>query len=146
MIDLYKDLIIDHGLNPRNKYIIKNYTHTAKGFNHFCGDSFTVYIDIINNNIINISFEGKGCSISTASASIMTISSKNKSLLYFEKTFDYLKNLLNNKDINEEYTNINILSNIKKFPSRIKCATLIWHTMQDAIKNGKINILTTDGK
>lgn len=75
----------------------------------------------------------------------MTISAKNKSILYFEKTFDYLKNLLNNKDINEEYTNINILSNIKNFPSRIKCATLIWHTMHDAIKNGKINILTTDG-
>lgn len=137
MIDLYKDLIIEHALNPRNKYIMKNYTHQAKGFNHFCGDSFTVYLELINKNIINISFEGKGCSISTASASIMTLSVKNKSISHFEKTFDYLKNLLNNKSIDEKHTNINILSNIKNFPSRIKCATLIWHTMHDAIKNGK---------
>lgn len=140
MIDLYKDLIIEHGLNPRNNYIMNDCTHHAKGFNHFCGDSFTVYLKLANNNIINISFEGKGCSISTASASIMTISTKNKSILYFEKTFDYLKNLLNNKAIDEEYININVLSNVKNFPSRIKCATLIWHTMQDAIKNGKIII------
>ncbi|HIH2763297.1 MAG TPA: Fe-S cluster assembly sulfur transfer protein SufU [Candidatus Azoamicus sp.] len=139
MIDLYKDLIIEHGLNPRNNYTMKIYTHTAKGFNHFCGDSFTIYLELINKKIKNISFDGKGCSISTASASIMTISNKNKSILYFEKTFDYLKNLLNNKNINDKYSNINILSNIKNFPSRIKCATLIWHTMQDAIKNGKVN-------
>ncbi|HIH2763626.1 MAG TPA: Fe-S cluster assembly sulfur transfer protein SufU [Candidatus Azoamicus sp.] len=139
MIDLYKDLIIEHGLNPRNKYIMKDHTHEAKGFNHFCGDSFTIYLKIINNKIESVSFEGKGCSISTASASIMTISSKNKSLLYFEKSFDYLKNLLNNKELEEKYKDINILSNVKNFPSRIKCATLIWHTMQDAIKNGKKN-------
>lgn len=139
MIDLYKDLIIDHGMNPRNKCIIKDYTHIAKGFNHFCGDSFTVYLKINNDQIESISFDGKGCSISTASASIMTISAKNKSILCFEKTFDYLKDLLNNKQIINDYEKINILSNVKNFPSRIKCATLIWHTTQDAINNGKLN-------
>lgn len=138
MINLYKDLIIDHGMNPRNKCIIKNYTHTAKGFNHFCGDSFTIYLKLNNDQIESISFDGKGCSISTASASIMTISVKNKSILDFEKTFDYLKNLLNNNNINDNYEKINILSNVKNFPSRIKCATLIWHTTHDAITNGKI--------
>lgn len=140
MLNLYKNLIIEHGLNPRNKYIMIDYTHFARGFNHFCGDSFNIYLKIIKNNITDISFDGKGCSISTASASIMTLSIKNKSITDFEKTFDYLKKILNNKEIINDYTNINILSNVKSFPSRIKCATLIWHTAQDCIKNGKTEI------
>lgn len=138
MINLYKDLIIEHGLNPRNKYIMENYTNFSKGFNHLCGDTFDLYLKIKKNKIENISFTGKGCSISTASASIMSIIIKNKTTIEFKKTFDYLKKILNNIEVENENELINILSNVKKFPSRIKCATLIWHTAQDCIDNGKI--------
>ena len=138
MIELYKDLIIDHGLNPRNKYIMNEFTHFATGFNHFCGDTFNIYLKIIENKIDDISFDGKGCSISTASASLMTMSIKKKYTKDFIKTFDYFKKILNNENIENDFEYINILSGVKKFPSRIKCATLIWHTTQDAIQNGKV--------
>jgi nitrogen fixation NifU-like protein len=115
-----------------------DFTHSAKGFNYFCGDIFNIYLKIIDNKIENISFDGKGCSISTASASLMTISIKNKKINEFIETFDYLKKLLNNKNIENNSEYISILSNVKNFPSRVKCATLIWHTTEDAIQNGKI--------
>lgn len=138
MIDLYKDLIIDHGLNPRNRYVMNKFTHFATGFNHFCGDTFNIYLKIIENKIEEISFDGKGCSISTASASLMTLSIKKKYITDFTKIFDYFKKILNNKEIDDNFEYINILSSVKNFPSRIKCATLVWHTTQDAIQNGKV--------
>lgn len=137
MLDLYKDIIIEHGLNPRNKYIMNDFTHFAEGFNPFCGDSFCVYLKISKNNVIQASFDGKGCSISTASASLMTMTIENKNISDCANIFNYLKDLLNDKETKEDFLLINVLSNVKKFPSRIKCATLVWHIMQDAIKNGK---------
>ena len=136
MLELYKDLIIDHGINPRNKYILKGYTHTAKGFNHFCGDTVNLYLILFNNYIKDVSFDGIGCSISMASASLLTLSLKNKTLDEAIKIFLYFKLLLRD-DINknEKFYNINILSHIKKFPSRVKCATLIWHTFNDILKH-----------
>ena len=141
MLELYKDLIIDHGINPRNKYAMQKYTHHAIAYNHFCGDSFTLYINIINNKIEGLSFTGEGCSISTASASLMSIMLKNKTIEEGLNIFDYFQNLIKN-DINknEMYQTINILSNVKNFPSRVKCATLIWHTFKNSIKhNGGTN-------
>ena len=136
MIELYKELIIDHGLNPRNKYIASNFTHHGRGYNHFCGDSFDLYLTIDGNLIKNISFNGQGCSISTASASLMTISTKNKNIDDAKNLFFYFKNILMKKtSLIDVYTDINILSIVNKFPSRVKCATLIWHTLNDIIKN-----------
>ncbi|HFL8819516.1 MAG TPA: SUF system NifU family Fe-S cluster assembly protein [Candidatus Azoamicus sp. OHIO2] len=134
MLELYKDLIIDHGLNPRNKYIMKNFTHFSRGFNHFCGDTVVIYINIINNTIKELSFDGSGCSISTASASLMTLILKDKCLDEAYTIFYYFQNLIKNKtDINNIYKDINILASVNKFPSRVKCATLVWHTFKDAV-------------
>lgn len=134
MINLYKELIIDHSKNPRNKKVLNIYTHSAKGFNHLCGDTYILYVNLVNNLILDISFEGNGCSISMASASIMTLELKNKNLdfafniaCYF---FDIIKGT--KKEI-PKLDNLNIFFNIKKFPSRIKCASLIWHTFKDAL-------------
>lgn len=141
MLELYKDLIIDHGLNPRNKYTMQKYTHYARGYNHFCGDSFILYVNIINNTIKELSFTGEGCSISTASASLMSIILKDKTIEESLNIFDYFQNLIkNNINENEMYRHINVLSNVKKFPSRVKCATLIWHTFKNSFsENGGIN-------
>ncbi len=129
MLELYKELIMDHGLNPRNKYIMQYYTNTSTGYNQFCGDTITLYLNIKNDIIKEISFEGKGCSISIASASIMTTILKNKNIIESINIFNYLKNIMKNDNIKSEYQSINILANVKKFPSRVKCATLVWHTM-----------------
>ena len=129
MLELYKELIIDHGLNPRNKYIMQHYTNTSTGYNQFCGDTITLFLNIKNDIIKEISFDGKGCSISIASASIMTTILKNKNIIEGINIFNSLKNIIQNGNVKSEYQSINILANVKKFPSRVKCATLVWHTM-----------------
>ena len=138
MIDLYKNLIIDHGLHPRNNYIMKNFTHNGRAFNHFCGDSFFLYLNILKSNIQDISFYGKGCSISIASASLMSLNFKKKSIYDALFLFNYFKSIIKNKNnLKDDYYDINVLSNVKKFPSRVKCATLIWHTLNDILVNNK---------
>ncbi len=135
MIELYKDLIIDHGLNPRNKYIMKNFTHHSKGFNHFCGDAFDIYLNISNNIITNISFNGTGCAISIASSSLMTIYLKDKHTKNIYEAFNYFQNLIKNNIIKQDkFDNFNLLANVRKFPSRIKCATLPWHITINSLK------------
>lgn len=134
MLDLYKDLIIDHGLNPRNMYIMEKFTNVARGFNPFCGDSFYLYLNIVDDSICDISFYGKGCSISTASASLMTVFLKKKSVVEAVSVFDYFKLLVKGKvECKHDLHDLNVLSNVTRFPSRVKCATLIWHTLNDAL-------------
>lgn len=134
MLELYKELIIDHGLTPRNKYIMSEFTTSARGFNHFCGDSVTIYLSLKNNIIENISFDGVGCSISIASASLMTNTLKKKHITEALNIFDYFQNMIKNKiDENQTYSDINILASVNKFPSRVKCATLVWHVFKNAL-------------
>lgn len=134
MLNLYKDLIIDHGLNPRNMRVMENFTNSARGFNPFCGDSFYLYLNIIDESIYDISFHGKGCSISTASASLMTVFLKKKNLVEAIALFDYFKLLVKGDvDCRHDLHDLNVLSNVTRFPSRVKCATLIWHTLNDAL-------------
>lgn len=136
MLELYKELIIDHGLNPRNKYVMENFTNFAKGFNSFCGDSFCLYLNIVDNCIYDISFDGKGCSISTASASLMTVYLKKKTLSEASEMFDYFKLVVKGSvKLKEELHDLNLLSNICRFPSRVKCATLIWYIFSDVLVN-----------
>lgn len=136
MINLYKELIIEHGINPRNKRIIKNYTHSIKAINYLCGDEFILYLNIKDKIIDDISFDGKGCSISIASASIMTILSKKKHINAALERFNYFINLIKRDELNElnELNELKILSNIKNYPSRIKCGTLIWHALENLLK------------
>jgi len=138
MLDLYKDIIIDHGNNPRNKYIMKDYTHTFNGHNYLCGDSLIIYLKIYENNIKSISFSGAGCVISVASASLMTIVLKNKSIDSSINIFEYFKSIIvSGADINEKFSNLNVLAGVRKFPSRVKCATLIWNTFYGAVNVNK---------
>jgi len=136
--DLYQQVIIDHTKSPRNFGKLDPCNHDAEGYNPLCGDQLHVYVQVNDSNIIeNIKFEGQGCSISTASASLMTESLKGKSLADFEALFDAFHEMAT-ADLSEQpdqdvLGKLAVLAGVKEFPSRIKCATLCWHTLKSAI-------------
>ena len=147
--DLYQQLILDHGKNPRNLGKFENFNKDAKGHNPLCGDKVHVYLKLDENKkISDIKFEGEGCAISMASASIMTELMKNKEEPEVKELIDdFLKMIkdspeLSSKIISEdEKTKLMSLSGVKKYPMRVKCATLPWHTLVSAMtdKLGEVN-------
>ena len=141
--ELYQEIILDHGKNPRNLRKTENFNKDAKGHNPLCGDKVHVYLKLDENKKVqDISFEGQGCAISMASASIMTDLVKGKEeqeVKIIVKDFLEMikeKDELNNKILMEnEKTKLMCLSGVKKYPMRVKCATLSWHTLTSAIDN-----------
>ncbi len=136
--DLYQQVIIDHTKSPRNFGKLDPCNHDAEGYNPLCGDQLHIYLQINDANIIEgIQFEGQGCSISTASASLMTESLKGKSVADFERLFDAFHEMatadLSEEPDQETLGKLAVLAGVKEFPSRIKCATLCWHTLKSAI-------------
>ena len=141
--ELYQEIILDHGKNPRNLRKTENFNKDAKGHNPLCGDKVHVYLKLDEDKKVqDISFEGQGCAISMASASIMTDLVKGKEEHEVKEIIkDFLemikeKDKLNNKILGEnEKTKRMCLSGVKKYPMRVKCATLSWHTLTSAIDN-----------
>ena len=141
--ELYQEIILDHGKNPRNLRKTENFNKDAKGHNPLCGDKVHVYLKLDEDKKVqDISFEGQGCAISMASASIMTDLVKGKEEQEVKEIVkDFLemikeKDKLNNKILEEnEKTKLMCLSGVKKCPMRVKCATLSWHTLTSAIDN-----------
>lgn len=145
--DLYQDIILDHNRRPRNSREISDSTHSAEGVNPLCGDEVIVYLKLISEKIEDISFQGQGCAISQASASIMTEILQGLSLTEMRKQSKTVQDLLTAEEEIEdalfEYGNLAALSGVRKFPARIKCATLAWHALEAALK-GKSSISTED--
>tara|TARA_Y100000588_G_scaffold220851_1_gene234733 strand:+ start:17 stop:487 length:471 start_codon:yes stop_codon:yes gene_type:complete len=147
--ELYQEIILEHGKNPRNIGKTENFNKDAKGHNPLCGDSVHVYLKLDNKNKVeDISFEGSGCAISMASASIMTDLVKGKEENEVKEIIkDFLGMIkinpnLKSKNLNDdEKTKLMCLSGVKQYPMRVKCATLSWHTLISAIdnKNEEIN-------
>ena len=146
--ELYQEIILDHGKNPRNLRKSENFNKDAKGHNPLCGDNVHIFLKLDENKKIeDISFEGSGCAISMASASIMTelLSGKNENQTQ-EIVSDFLemikkKDILESKNLNEnEKTKLMCLSGVKKFPMRVKCATLAWHTLTSAVNNDQVDL------
>ena len=143
--DLYQEIILDHGKNPRNLRKTENFNKDAKGHNPLCGDKVHIFLKIDENkNISDISFEGSGCAISMASASIMTdLMKEKKEKEVKELVEDFLKMIkespeMKTKIINEnEKTKLMSLSGVKQYPMRVKCATLAWHTLTSAMSNSQ---------
>ena len=143
--ELYQEIILDHGKNPRNLRKFENFNKEAKGHNPLCGDRVHIFLKIDENkNISDISFEGEGCAISMASASIMTdLMKEKKENEVKELVDDFLKMIkdtpkMNSKIISEdEKTKLMSLSGVKQYPMRVKCATLAWHTLTSAMDNSK---------
>ena len=143
--ELYQEIILDHGKNPRNLRKTENFNKDAKGHNPLCGDKVHVFLKIDENkNISDISFEGSGCAISMASASIMTDLMKEKKEKEVKELIeDFLQMIkespeMKTKIISEnEKTKLMSLSGVKQYPMRVKCATLAWHTLTSAMKNSQ---------
>ena len=143
--ELYQEIILEHGKNPRNFGKTHEFNKDAKGHNPLCGDNVHVYLKLNGQKIVeDISFEGSGCAISMASASIMTdlIKGKNEHEAK-EIVEDFLGMIKENPDLKSEYlkddekTKLMCLSGVKQYPMRVKCATLSWHTLTSAMDNSK---------
>ena len=131
--DLYQEVILDHSKNPQNFGILNQYTCTAEGNNPMCGDSLTVYVNIENNVISDVSFKARGCAISVASASIMSNIIKGKTIEEVDILFDKFHRLCMGEDIeDDEIETLKVLSGVSKFPTRVKCATMSWHAIKEA--------------
>ena len=140
--ELYQEIILDHGKNPRNKGKCADYTNEAKAHNTLCGDKVHIYLKLNKDNLIeNLSFEGEGCAISLASASILTETVKGKDLSFIKKiSEDFLNMIKSKKKITtnsltaDQLTTIVSLSGVQEFPMRVKCATMAWHALLSAIE------------
>jgi nitrogen fixation NifU-like protein len=140
--DLYQEVIIEHNKKPRNFRKIEKPTHDAEGYNPLCGDHLHVYLSVDNQNIIqDVSFEGDGCAISKASASLMTTTLKGKTMKEAETLFEQFHKLIKGELNPEKEPNVlgklAIFSGIWHFPARVKCASLSWHTMHGALQKEK---------
>jgi len=148
--ELYQEIILEYGKNPRNLRKTENFNKDAKGYNPLCGDKVHVYLKLNENKKVeDISFEGSGCAISMASASIMTELIKGKEEKQVKEIIeDFLemikeKSELNSKNLkDDEKTKLMSLSGVKQYPMRVKCATLSWHTLTSAINNSQAEINT----
>ena len=143
--ELYQEIVLDHGKNPRNKNKLKSFNKEAKGHNPLCGDKIHIFLKLDNDKKVeDISFEGEGCAISIASASIMTETIKGKEFNVTKKILENFLNMLKegsklriNSLSEDENTTIMSLSGVKRFPMRVKCATLAWHTFMHAAEEKK---------
>ena len=148
--ELYQEIILDHGKNPRNLRKTDNFKKDAKGHNHLCGDKVHVYLKLNENKKVeDICFEGEGCAISMASASIMTDLIKGKKENEVKEIVsDFLKMIKEKDEIktnllkDDEKTKLMCLSGVKQYPMRVKCATLSWHTLTSAIDRSQNEINT----
>jgi nitrogen fixation protein NifU and related proteins len=142
--DLYQQVIVDHSKRPRNYYRLESANRSAAGFNPLCGDEVKVYLNIIDGVVHAVSFEGSGCAISTASASLMTGAVKARSEAEVEILFQCFHDLITgqNSDI-QKLGKLAVFAGVCEFPVRVKCASLVWHTLRNAM-NSKINVVSTE--
>jgi nitrogen fixation NifU-like protein len=136
--DLYRDVIVDHNRSPRNFRKIDPPRRVAEGFNPLCGDKLHVYLRMDGDAIEDISFEGSGCAISVASASLMTEMLKGKTTAEAIDLFSRMHSLLTDGEVEQSdmasLGKLAALSGVREFPTRVKCATLCWHTMKNAVE------------
>lgn len=135
--ELYQEVIFDHYRKPRNYHALAGANHIAHGHNRLCGDKLTVYLHVDGDLITDLSFEGEGCAISTASASLMTEALKGQSLDAAHRLFASFHRLLTQEEgeADPELGKLEVLAGVREFPARVKCATLAWHTVEAALKD-----------
>jgi nitrogen fixation protein NifU and related proteins len=140
--ELYQQVILDHNKKPRNFRVMAAANRRAEGYNPLCGDQLTVYMDLEGDQVKDVSFEGSGCAISKASASMMTQAVKGKSLEEAEALFNEFHRMVTGELDEESEPNnlgrLTIFSGVREFPARVKCATLSWHTMHAALKGEEV--------
>ena len=143
--DLYQQVIMDHNKKPRNFRDMSDANHLAHGNNPLCGDVLVVYLKLNDDVIEDVSFQGSGCAISVASASLMTEALKGKTLAEAEVLYDQVHKQMTGKDVDiSALGKLEVLSGVKEFPAGVKCATLSWHTVHAAMESEHDNSVTTE--
>jgi nitrogen fixation NifU-like protein len=141
--ELYQEIILDHSKRPRNFHKMEDATRKAEGYNPLCGDRLRLYIKMKDGVVEDVSFEGAGCAISTASASLMTESLKGKTkeeaLALLERFHDLLTK---ESPVTAELGKLAVFCGVRDYPARVKCATLCWHTLKSALEGGAEKIST----
>jgi len=144
--ELYQQVILDHNKSPRNFRVMDNATQHAEGFNPLCGDHLDIYLIIEDGIVKDVSFKGEGCAISKASASVMTSLLKGKTIEEAEELFEKFHDLVTGKlggnlDL-DELGKLAVFAGVQEFPIRVKCASLAWHTMINALKGRQEKVTT----
>ena len=135
--ELYQEILLDHNSKPRNFRRLEEATQTAEGYNPLCGDRITLYLNVNNGVIADVAFQGSGCAISRASASMLTQSIKGQSVARAEEIFGAFHQMLTEPGLELDYDvlgDLETLSGVVEFPTRIKCAVLAWHTLRSALE------------
>lgn len=138
--DLYRDIIIDHYRNPRHRGHLDAPTASHEGLNPLCGDEVTVEVKISDGSLSEVAYTGSGCSISQSSASMMTEATDGKALPEVRAIIDEFTGMMRNTDDDAEFDSLGdleALSGVRKYPARIKCATLAWHTLEQALREAE---------
>jgi len=146
--ELYQELIVDHSRRPRNFGALEGANRHATGYNPLCGDKVTVFLKMKDDRVEDVRFEGAGCAISTASASMMTEKFKGKTLEEAEALFDLFHALVTgaakpDQNASEKLGKLAVFSGVSEFPVRVKCATLAWHTARSALR-GTQDVVSTE--
>ena len=143
--DLYQQVIMDHNKKPRNFREMNDANHLAHGNNPLCGDALVVFVKLNGDVIEDVSFQGSGCAISVASASLMTEALKGKTLIEAETLYEAVHKQMTGEDVEQSALGkLEVLSGVKEFPARVKCATLSWHTMHAALDSDHDISVTTE--
>lgn len=135
LTDLYQEVILDHNRRPRNFHVLQDASHRAEGYNPLCGDRLTLYLKIDEGVIRDVGFEGSGCAISKASASLMTDAVKGQSTADARSLVDRFQRMVTTPPEQEveDLGKLSALAGVREFPVRVKCASLAWHTLKAAI-------------
>ena len=139
LTDLYQEVILDHNRRPRNFHALADASHTAEGYNPLCGDRLTLYLKVNGDTIEDVSFEGAGCAISKASASLMTDAVKGRTRAEAQALFERFHRMVTTPPDQpvEEMGKLSSLAGVREFPVRVKCASLAWHTLKAAFNNDR---------
>lgn len=138
--ELYQEIILDHSKSPRNFRAMEGANRTAEGYNPLCGDHYTVFMDVMDEAIRDISFQGSGCAISKASASMMSQALKGKTRKEAEELFQQFHRVVTGEPSSDAGAlgKLEVFAGVANFPTRIKCATLAWHTLQAALRGEQV--------
>ncbi len=146
--ELYQEVILDHSKSPRNFHALKDANAKAEGFNPLCGDRLTIYLKMKDNKIEEVGFEGTGCAISKASASMMTASVKGKKVDEIVELFSHFHKMLTENSGDgydrKKLGKLTVFEGVREFPVRVKCATLAWHTLNAGLEGDKAVVSTEE--
>ncbi|MBI4166695.1 MAG: SUF system NifU family Fe-S cluster assembly protein [Acidobacteria bacterium] len=144
--DLYQEMILGHSKSPHNLRVMPEANRTAQGFNPLCGDKVKLYVKLEGDRIADLSFEGSGCAISTASASLLTDTLKGKTTAEADALFEEFHDLVTGKrqldEAHNELGKLKVFAGVAEFPMRVKCATLVWHTLRSALSASQETVTT----